>query len=118
MILGLISPESPTWLVTKGRFSEAREAFKWLNNSDENVDSEIQTLSQSFKQKKVSSSTNGSMIIQILKLFRRTDVLKPLFLMMALMLLQQFCGISTIAYYAVNVLVASHSGVDAVSSKI
>ena len=47
-------------------------------------------------------------------LFSRRDVWKPLIIVFAMFLMQQFSGLSTISFYAVNVLADSHSSVNEV----
>ena len=46
----------------------------------------------------------------------RDDVYKPLILMVFVFLLQQWCGMSAISYYAVNILTSAGSSVNEVSS--
>ena len=98
-----------------GRFTDAKAALKWLKSSEAEVESEFQTLKMSYNSKALNSKGEEySLLTRIGNLFSRRDIWKPLILMMTLMLLQQFCGLSTIAFYAVNVLTESNSNVDEV----
>ena len=97
-----------------GRFTDAKAALKWLKSSEAEVESEFQTLKISYNSKTLNSNGDYSLLTRIRNLFSRKDIWKPLILMMALMLLQQFCGLTTIAFYAVNVLTESNSNVDEV----
>ena len=101
-----------------GRFTDAKAALKWLKSSEAEVESEFQTLKISYTSKTLNPNGGGeySLLTRIGNLFSRKDIWKPLALMMTLMLLQQFCGLSTIAFYAVNVLTESNSNVDEVCS--
>ena len=101
-----------------GRFTDAKAALKWLKSSEAEVESEFQTLKISYTSKTLNPNGGGeySLLIRIRNLISRKDIWKPLALMMTLMLLQQFCGLSTIAFYAVNVLTESNSNVDEVCS--
>ena len=79
------------------------------------MESEFQSLKMSYNSKTLNSKGEEySLLTRIGNLFSRRDIWKPLILMMTLMLLQQFCGLSTIAFYAVNVLTESNSNVDEV----
>jgi len=49
---------------------------------------------------------------------RRPDVWKPLCIVMSLMCLQQFTGISTLAYYAVNIMESAGSNLDKYTATI
>ena len=101
-----------------GRFTDAKAALKWLKSSEAEVESEFQTLKISYTSKTLNPNGGGeySLLTRIRNLLSRKDIWKPLALMMTLMLLQQFCGLSTIAFYAVNVLTESNSNVDEVCS--
>ena len=62
-----------------------------------------------------SKETNlDDLISKYIMFISRHDVWRPLIITFGLFLLQQFCGISTISYYAVDVLAASHSSIDKV----
>ena len=105
------------FLLFLGRFTDAKAALKWLKSSEAEVESEFQSLKMSYNSKALNSKGEEySLLTRIGNLFSRRDIWKPLILMMTLMLLQQFCGLSTIAFYAVNVLTESNSNVDEVCS--
>jgi len=93
-----------------GRFSDARKALLWLQpySMCHNVDEEIEKLKLSYSSKVSDSGLN------YYALLLRRDVWKPLILMLVLSLIQQFCGLSTISFYAVNVLMDSNSSVNEV----
>ena len=105
------------FLLFLGRFTDAKAALKWLKSSEDEVKSEFQTLKISYASKTLNSKGGEgeyTLLTRIRNLLSRKDIWKPLALMMTLMLLQQFCGLSTIAFYAVNVLTESNSNVDEV----
>ena len=98
-----------------GRYSEAKTALKWLSVSEDKVESELQTLEESYGRK-LEAYEDYSPLQRLRRLSKRKDVVRPLLIMMVVMLLQQFSGLSTIAYYAVTVLTDSHSSVNEVST--
>lgn len=88
---------------------------------------EIEKLKKSYEEKSANETDgdagdrNGGCAATIKRygslICRRRDVWRPMIIMFVLFLLQQFCGLSTISFYAVNVLSASHSSVDEVRQK-
>lgn len=93
-----------------------------VNTSIDPMEVEIEKLKRSFEEKSagVTDRTGGGGLGgQTIKRYaslicRRSDVWRPMIIVFVLFLLQQFCGLSTISFYAVNVLAASHSSVDEV----
>ena len=89
------------------------------SNDEITLESELETLKSSYARKtedqQLSNTNKLAFIRKYGALFGRRDVWKPSIIMAILFLLQQFCGLSTISYYAVNVLQDSHSSVDKVS---
>ena len=83
--------------------------------SEDKVESELQTLEESYGRK-LEAYEDYSSLQRLRRLSKRKDVVRPLLIMMVVMLLQQFSGLSTIAYYAVTVLSDSHSSVNEVSA--
>ena len=83
--------------------------------SEDKVESELQTLEESYGRK-LEAYEDYSLLRKLRRLLKRKDVVRPLLIMMVVMLLQQFSGLSTIAYYAVTVLTDSHSSVNEVST--
>ena len=61
-----------------------------------------------------SSPSVLSGLMSRLLVFRRRDVWRPLLLFLAISLFQQFAGVSSISYYAVNVFVQAGSSIDEV----
>ncbi len=93
-----------------------------MEASDSQLDAEMEKLRSSYASKKVprdcpdGTTTVKSKISGYVAFCSRRDVQRPLMIMFVLFLLQQFCGLSTISFYAVNVLAASNSSVDEVIS--
>ena len=98
-------PETPAWLLTKNRESEAREALQFLRGEHTDVGPEFERLKAN-----VMKGASGQQIHprELLK----GSVLKPLLISMALMLLQQFSGINSIIYFTVFIFQASGSTMD------
>ena len=116
---------SGTFFCTKG--PERRDDIVRVN-LENRIDAEIQTILVSYQRKisnekvrKGSPPKNCLSYNSIFKvgywmryasLFYRKDVWKPLIIIFVMFLMQQFSGLTTITYYAVDVLSDSHSSVN------
>ena len=120
------------WLQSSGTFfctkGPERRDDRVRVNLENRIDAEIQTILVSYQQKisnekvkDVPKGSNGLSYYSIFKvgywmryasLFYRKDVWKPLIIIFVMFLMQQFSGLTTITYYAVDVLSDSHSSVN------
>ncbi|GFR59206.1 proton myo-inositol cotransporter [Elysia marginata] len=93
----LYLPESPRWLLTKGREEQAREVLKRIR-ARENVEEELDEIRSAVEESKKQS---GFVLGRVLK---TPHVRKALFIGCGLMLFQQLCGINTVIYYSGTIL--------------
>ena len=120
------------WLQSSGTFfctkGPERRDDRVRVNLENRIDAEIQTILVSYQRKisnekvrKGSPFKNCPSYNSIFKvgywmryasLFYRKDVWKPLIIIFVMFLMQQFSGLTTITYYAVDVLSDSHSSVN------
>jgi SP family galactose:H+ symporter-like MFS transporter len=86
LIFSLFVPETPRWLVLKGRHEEAMTVLKKIRNSSEDIVAELQDIKSSHEvgKSKIAISTLTKIIV----------------LGMFLQLLQQFSGINALMYYS------------------
>ncbi|XP_047539807.1 facilitated trehalose transporter Tret1-like isoform X4 [Vanessa atalanta] len=89
-------PESPTYLMSQGKQSEAKAAFKYFRGIDNDVDAEIKVLKEQIR----SYAKNR---VTFKELFSSKATLKALFVSFGLMIFQQMSGIYPVLFYAENI---------------
>ncbi|XP_046434920.1 facilitated trehalose transporter Tret1-2 homolog [Neodiprion fabricii] len=116
LLLCLVAPESPTWLVKRGEHVKARKTWQYLRG--DNYEHEFEALTYgSANNPEVNEAANGldaSMESKPLQDHAPTrgwknDVisrsfLMPLFILNVFFFTSQFSGINAVAFYSVNML--------------
>ena len=97
LLLLLKSPESPVYLIQKGKFEDAEIALTKLKHDEYDVAEEIKLISEGLvKNKKTKYGT----VVE--KIDKHPEIKKPFVIVMLLALLQQFSGASVIRGYVVK----------------
>lgn len=94
VIFGLIfffMPESPYFLVTKGKFDEARQAIIRLRGKNFDVDGELNHLKQ-------NDETSKSNSVSFLNAITKKTAVKAILICYALMFFQQLSGINAVLF--------------------
>lgn len=94
-------PETPRFLVSKGKGEEARNALQWLRGSSTNIDKEYNELE---KIQQISDDSHESVLV----LFNLKN-LKLLGIILGLMFFQQFSGINAVIFYTTGIFKESGS---------
>ncbi|XP_030554153.1 facilitated trehalose transporter Tret1-2 homolog [Drosophila novamexicana] len=89
LVLFFWMPESPVFLLQKGKTEQAEKALKWLRGGDADVSGDMATMAADSKKEKAT-------FVQALS---KKVTWKGLGIAMTLMLLQQFTGINAILFY-------------------
>lgn len=125
VLVQLFVPESPVWLVSKGRIEDARKSLEWLYKSDEkqgtvSVAEAHFTMIMKENEIKLSEqrrSKRGN-IVNKLRGFLKPTGWKPMLILFLFFSFQQFSGIYITLFYAVTWFQDVGAGVDAYLSSI
>ncbi|CAH1267647.1 SLC2A6 [Branchiostoma lanceolatum] len=93
-------PETPRWLLAKGRRPAAVTSLLWLRGPDVDVEDECADIESNLQQQETMSWRE----------FTQPSLLKPFAIGMALMFFQQFSGINAVIFYSVSIL--EDAGID------
>ncbi|XP_069703052.1 facilitated trehalose transporter Tret1-like [Periplaneta americana] len=91
-------PESPPWLASHGRTTEALAALVWLRRNPATAEAELAELQETV----LKESNNNAPAPHAVKTFLRPTAWKPFLILLAFFAFQEASGIYIILYYAVN----------------
>jgi facilitated trehalose transporter len=107
-ILIMFIPESPAWLVSKGKIEQASTSLAWINKYQPQPENKPHTLAemqlaqlQKEHQKKVDEATGRGAIYKA-RAFLKPTGYKPLLILIGLFLMQQFSGIYITLFHSVR----------------
>lgn len=110
----LFIPNSPRWLVTRGRQNEAYDALVFLRGPNHNSKLELQTIVDHFNQ----ASANKQSAVDQLKQMREPTILYRLVFMSILTVLLQFTGNVPVVTYGVPIFQAAKSSLNSYGSAV
>lgn len=100
----LAMPESPRWLVAKGRYQEARTVLAKIRPAGADIDSEFNAIKEndlaSKRQQQALADPQQSTLKRIM---RNPPVRKALLIGCLLQMIQQVSGINTVMYYMASI---------------
>ena len=99
-------PDSPKFLISKNRISEARQALRWFRGPNYDVDLEFKQILTSNKEEE---NIGG---ITLVELFTKKVYFVPFIIAMYGMFGQQFCGINVVFFYLQTIFAKANSTVN------
>ncbi|XP_061724604.1 facilitated trehalose transporter Tret1-2 homolog [Cydia pomonella] len=100
LLLTLI-PESPTWLISKGRIEEGVKAYGWLRGHSEDANAELRGI---LDKQKAADSEPALDWKDKLKALKSPELLKPLFIMVFFFIVCQLSGVNAVAFYSIDIM--------------
>ncbi|XP_048487645.1 facilitated trehalose transporter Tret1 isoform X2 [Plutella xylostella] len=105
-IITWFSPETPSWLVSKQRYGEARKVFTWLRGDGPRQRKEIEDLIESDKLKKETSNLSNAesktcltKLRMIKKCMLTREFYQPIFICVLVAIIFEFIGAHFVAAY-------------------
>ncbi|XP_041368856.1 solute carrier family 2, facilitated glucose transporter member 8-like [Gigantopelta aegis] len=86
-------PETPQWLLSKGRKADALKALKAIRDPHQDVQEECRDIDEGFDHNEEFSWSE----------FRKSELMQPLIICSAVLAFQQFSGINAVMFYTVSI---------------
>lgn len=113
LLLIICAPESPSWLISKGRYAEASSIFYWLRGRGPTEDEELESMitAQNMVKKSSIAGQKVSIRVKIARLFqyinvtfRKPEFYKPITIMLFTFTMFQFSGLNVFNSYALDII--------------
>jgi len=111
----ILTPDSPSSLVNRGKEKEGREALQWLTQSKSVTDHRMNKLTNYSGESQEDAKKS---LVTIIPLLRKPSNWKPLCVSVSILVALQLCGISPLVFFSVKFFQDAQTSVDASLSSI
>ncbi|TRY70088.1 hypothetical protein TCAL_05190 [Tigriopus californicus] len=105
-ILMFFMPETPYFLLSKGKVEAGEKSLQWLRGKQFDIHEELEKLTRSVEDQKLQTT------LGLVEIVGNMTYLKPLLIMLTLHFFQQFCGINVIVFYLADIFIDAGLNVD------
>lgn len=120
MIIISLSPESPSWLVSKRKFEEARKAFRWVRGKGTQQQEELESMINAQEMDREEERRDRAethvcnnifkkifeTISDVIKIFKKQEFYKPAIIAISMLIVFEFGGAHIVAAYGNIILQA------------
>lgn len=99
LFMMFFAPESPQWLIRKGKLKEATQAFYWLRGTTPEVKDELSKLISKVKE----DAEREESLKEQLQAFNTAKFWKPFLIVSLIVLTQQWSGYYSLEFYSVTI---------------
>lgn len=104
LVMITYTPESPSWLLAKGRYDECRTVFRWLRGVEEDQELEDMINARKLFNEEAIKENKINAFAHLLTVIRKREFYKPIMIMIHMNTLMQFSGGTIMASYSTVIL--------------
>ncbi|KAG8174847.1 hypothetical protein JTE90_002393 [Oedothorax gibbosus] len=98
----LFMPESPRWLVGKGRYDQAKAVLRRVRGSNANIEAEFDAIRANCEEVAREQEGDGKSVLR--KVLANSALRTALLVGCGLQMIQQLAGINTVMYYSATII--------------
>lgn len=104
-IIFVFMPETPSYLVSRGKKDAAAKSLKWLRGAEYDYSHELAALQEQHEADKKNK-------VSLAAALARRSTIKAIFISLGLMFFQQMSGINAVIFYTKDIFDAADTGID------
>ncbi|KAG8307782.1 hypothetical protein J6590_013479 [Homalodisca vitripennis] len=118
LLISLWSPESPAWLVSRGKSEQALKSLLILYQKENIAEQQLEKLIKELNKKQRQEYQSSSAFWTLIQGLTKPTGYKPALLLIVIFILQQFSGITVTIYYSVSFFQSVGTSVDPFLSSV